>query len=59
MGLFAFRRAKEREAAAQAVASASQPAETKAPSKRKRVKADGGNNRGDSRKRDGQQLHHT
>ncbi len=58
MGLFAFRRMQEREAAAKAVASAPKPAETKAPRKRKRVKADGGNNRGDSRQLDGQQLHH-
>ena len=57
MGLFAFRRMQEREAAAKAVASAPKPAETKAPRKRKRVKANGDLNRDNSQQLDREQLH--
>ena len=40
MGLFAFRRMQEREAAAKAVASAPKPAETKAPRMGKKYTAE-------------------
>lgn len=53
MGLFAFRRAKEREAAAQAAASASiEPVK-----KTSTVKPDGSNNQRNSGRRKRQQLH--
>jgi hypothetical protein len=53
MGLFAFRRMKEREAAAQAVASAPE----KPKSKTSNVKPDGSNNQRNSGRRKREQLH--
>ncbi len=53
MGLFAFRRAKEREAAATAAASASK----KPAIKKSTVKADGSNDRRDNGQRKRKQLH--